>query len=213
MLFALWLTLSAGAAAYAEPGRAEALIRTRHLEAELALAQKPALYAVVDLERREVQLKARGVVFRAWPVLSHRLWGGGLPTLALALEDKDALFAPQRPEVALPAPGGDAAPAPKAEALEVADMPSRYTLLFPGGVAVVVAPRPEGLAAGLRAFADALVRLAAVPLRTLWSRATGEAFAVLELALDEAEARALYWALTPGMPTLFWFPQAPTPAD
>lgn len=212
LLLAAWLAAAPLVSVAADPGRPEALARTRHLEAELALAQKPGFYAVFDLQRREAQLKARGVVFQAWPVSDHRLWGGGLPAGALTLVEKDALFAPQRTELEPPKPGDEEQPAPRPKAFEVGDMPVRFSLRFPEGVTVAVAPRPQGFVPRLRALGGAVFRFAAVPARTLWNLALGRPLAVLDLELDEADARALYWAFTPGMPTLFWFSDAPLPA-
>ncbi len=223
----LWLAaLPAGAApaasaAGAEAPSAEALARHRLLEAEYSLARNKGFYLVLELERGEIQLKARGVAFRTWPVRSHRLWGGGIPLSPIALEERSSLFAPERETLQVPDPakeGGDAPPPPKPapaaggppdlQALEVSDMPTRYTFRLAGGVRVAVAPQAQGFLPRLGSLAGGALRGIVQPLRALWSRYRGRPFATLDLVLDEADARSLYWAAPEGTPVLFWFPAA-----
>lgn len=71
-----------------ESGIGGALLRNRFLESELSLAQKNKFYIVFDFEEGKVLLKARGSVFREWPIASCRQFGDELSVEALALEKR-----------------------------------------------------------------------------------------------------------------------------
>ncbi len=195
-------------------------LRAAYLEAEYGLAKKPALYAVFDLTAREIRLRGRGETFRVWPIRGIRVSGGNIPVAPLALEARRADDAPERAKIEPPPPpptGPDGKPlpeeewppAPEPDPFEVTDMPSRYTLAFAEAVEVAVSPAAQGSLSFASRAVKALWRYVSLPVTLLVEHFGTKPRARVELTLDEADARSLYWALFEGTPALFW--EEPTP--
>lgn len=197
-----------------DPALGAGLARQEFLEAEFSLAQKPQFYVVFDFQARAVLLKARGTVFRQWSAAEPSgLWGEKPPVGPLVLTERHPGLAVQRVIVKPPEGGAkdgaaasdSAAPAPP-DALEVGDMPARYRLLFGDAMLVSISPRPVSFAGRAGAFARAVLRQGLLPPRALWNRLRGRTAVEVDLVLDDADARALYWAFSEGMSALFRYP-------
>lgn len=171
---------------------------------ELAVARAPGLYAVVDGPARQIELKARGLVLRRFPLKGLALVGPAPPPGGpWVLVAKQPLIEPT-PRIP-PLPGAPPSPDKPAEdaPLAVAAMPARYRLVFEGGLSILVHPggatsRWQRVLDGLGAAADRVRTWMTVMAGRL---AGGPRWALLA-ELSAEEARALYWTVRPPLPVL-----------
>lgn len=171
---------------------------------ELAVARAPGLYAVVDGPARQIELKARGIVLRRFPLRGLALVGRVPPPGGpWDLVAKQPLIEPTPripPQPGTPPsrdkPAGDAP-------LTVAAMPARYRLVFEGGLSILVHPggatgRWQRVLDGLGAAADRVRAWTMV----FAGRLAGDPRWALLAELSADEARALYWAVRPPLSVL-----------
>ena len=125
---------------------------------EVGLARTPILYGIVDGPLRRIELKARGVVLRRFPLRAVSSIGRArAPTGPWVLVAKLPLI---EPVPRMPRPPGEATEnADDDRPLTVATMPMRYRLAFEGGLSILVhpggaAPRWQRLLDGLGAVTD-----------------------------------------------------------
>ncbi len=184
------------------------------LAAELALAGKPQFYLVFDFPARRISLKARGRAFKQWDIRGFAFWGSIATSRPLELLERSAFSQPQRVVLA-PTPAGDpaadssAVPAPttfEIDALELADMPDRFTLTLEEGIRISVAPRRKGTGAFFARLGHRLWWNGTLPLRSLWSALTGKPYVAIDLALAPEDAQALYWAFPEGTIAILYHP-------
>jgi len=171
---------------------------------ELSLARRPSLYAVVDGPARRIELRARGVVLRRFPIRDVSSIGRAPPpTGPWVLVAKLPLIepVPRRPRP----PGDPIAPqnGPDDRPLTVAAMPARYRLVFQGELRIIVHPGGAGarwqqLLDGAGALTDRIRAWAGV----LTGRFVGARRRVLLVEMTAEEAKALYWAVRPPLPVL-----------
>jgi len=185
------------------------------LRAEYDLARKGQVYLYLDLEQRQCEIRASGLVMATLPIDEVRPWGP-LPEPGLQIvAEKDRV--PEREKIQIPPPGGEepAKPAPPpptdpnakpeerrfdVQATEVTDMPTSYTLWLEGGGVIVVKSQVEA--------ADWKSRLLQRFERPLWkishalraSRAAfkNQSYTELTLIMKPREAQRLYWVLPIG---------------
>ena len=142
------------------------------LNSEYALAKESQFYFVLDVLGRKLELRVRGMVLRSWPLQSMRFWGRPDFSGTVELVRKTTLKAPQR-IVIKPGVGGKLEPAPAAkptpttgaapanpaefdlEALELKDMPKRFSLDFDNGLHVTVRSKDAGSGGCLRSLGEA----------------------------------------------------------
>jgi len=186
-------------AAAAGPGRADddaqSLWRdNRRLEAEAALAVTPKPYFVLDLARRRIALKARGMVLFEVPVEDSGFWGRRLVIGSTAIERRDALA---RPAIR---PGEEKTQETLDEQiLELADMPAEYRLHLAGDVEVEILPLAEGRWPVLRQRARIWRWRLTRPLVTLRQRRDRHETTTVFLVLRPDDARRLYWSFFEGL--------------
>ena len=198
-----FLLIPLGNAAGDETGR---LFReNRLLSAELELAKKNANYCIIHLGDSAVTIKARGTELRKLQVLSSGFWGTDLPDKAVLLSHRTAFSQPEREKID-PERAQKEAQETEIKALELQDMPSRYTLTFEDGITVTVSPRAEGFSGRLFDFFMKFYRAIFRPLITLWKSVRGRNYTQIDLRMDPEEAKALYWALPEGTAALFYPP-------
>jgi hypothetical protein len=192
-LLALLLIAAAGPARAAED--AQALWReNRRLAAEAALAATPKPYFVLDLERRRVALKARGMVLFEVPVDESGFWGRRPVIGSTAIERRDALA---RPAIR---PGEEKTQETLDEQiLELADMPTQYRLHLAGDVEVEILPLAEGRWPILRQRARVWRWRLTRPLVTLRQRRERHEVTTILLVLRPDDARRLYWSFFEGL--------------
>lgn len=226
------LLLAGGASAEPDPFTAS-LTKNRFLEAEYSQASKNRFYVVIDLDRMEIQLKARGSVFRTWPILNYQQIGGELPIEVMALQkrtyasealrvrikpadgDKEEVLEPspvkkmKLAELAKNAPNDPNAPqnvtAPKWDAMELKDMPTDYFLTFPNDLHVNVDSEEPPKDDSLSAKWGKFVERFKHTYEIYKKRKepTGKGTTV-NLKLKPDDAKAFYWALGDSMNVIFW---------
>ncbi len=227
---AIYMIVSALAAALAlficaAPARAaaDAYSENRLLQAELALAMKPDIYFIVDLDANKVYFKARGIALKEIAILGKRFWGRTPEIEARELIGKSVPIVRKREEISSddePVPGAttqppvlkNAAPAPNASAfevnaLELRDMPASYSIKFEKGISLVVRPEPVGAGQKALSLARKAGWYAYMPVLTLWKTVKKEPVRVVQITLNAKDAQALYWALHDGNSVIFYAPQ------
>jgi hypothetical protein len=185
------------------------------LTAEYGLAKEAKFYFVLDVLGRKIELRVRGMVLKAWPVQGLRFWGRPDFAGTVELAKKTTLKAPERivikpgeTEEVKPAPAAKPAAAGTAtapadydlEALELRDMPKRFSLDFDNGLHITVKAM-TGNAPGLgRRLGDAWRWYVSLPLRNLFGPRQEMGLAELELVFaDEKDAQSIYWHLFDGI--------------
>ena len=215
VLITIGLAMTGGAA----PADKAALAKKQNsLNSEYALAKESQFYFVLDVLGRKLELRVRGMVLRSWPLQSMRFWGKPEFSGNVELVRKTTLKAPQRIVIK---PGGEekaepatapadkpaaanAAPANPAEyeleALELKDMPKRFSLDFDNGLHVTVKSKNAGSGGLLRGLGEAWRWYVNLPLKHLFSRGEGKGLSELELIFDgDKDAQAIYWHFFDGI--------------
>lgn len=187
------------------------------LNAEYNLAKEAKFYFVFDIAGRTIELRVRGMVLKSWPIRAMKFWGQ--PDLAGTVElvRKTTLRAPERivikpgeAEVIAPAPAaqGKAVPTGGAgasadydlEALELRDMPKRFSLDLDSGLHITVKARTGGTPGLGAKMKEAWRWYVSLPLRNLFGPRQDKKFSELELIFeDEKDAQSVYWHLFDGI--------------
>jgi hypothetical protein len=186
------------------------------LTAEYGLAKDAKFYFVLDVLEGRIELRARGMVLKSWPVEDMRFWGR--PDLAgsVGLVRKTALKTPEKIVIKPGDAGETVKPAPAAkpgeasaaatpadydlEAIELRDMPTRFGFDLDNGLHIAIKAK-SGAAPGLRIrLKDAWHWYFGLPLRDLLGKGKGQAAAELELTLaNDQDAQAVYWHFYDGI--------------
>jgi hypothetical protein len=202
----VWAGAAAGADMTALAKRREALA------SEYSLAKESSFYFVLDVLNRRLELRVRGMALRSWPLQAMRFWGRPEVAGMGELVKKTTLKAPERivikpGETEEPEPPPEAKPAAAAspaefelEALELKDMPKRFSLDFDNGLHVRVKSAGAGSRGLIVALGDAWRWYVELPLRNLFGSRDGKALSVLELTFDnDKDAQAIYWHFFEGI--------------
>lgn len=211
------LSVLAAAGRAAEVDRSALARKQEALTAEYGLAKDAQFYFVFDVEGRKIELRVRGMVLRSWPIAGMRFWGRPDFAGTVALAKKTTLKAPERIIIkpgqeeslvkvpaAKPAAGQAAAPATSAdydlEALELRDMPGKFSLEFDNGLHVTIRAK-SGEAPGLGArLKDAWRWYVEMPLSAVVGRGRAKTRPELELIFeDEKDPQAIYWHFYDGI--------------
>jgi hypothetical protein len=167
------------------------------LSAEYALAQKPKMYYLVDLEAGKITFRSRGMTLKEIPIVGKGLWGAPLTISQRTVVQKDALAQAARPEIK---PGEEKTAAQLDESiLELSDMPSTYRLSLSGDVNVLVMPVAQGARERLRLRARVWRWWVTRALVTLQERRERRETTALLLVLDPQDAQSLYWTFAEGL--------------
>jgi hypothetical protein len=166
----------------------------RRLQAEAVLVATPKPYFELDLEKRRILLKTRGMVLLEVPIQEQGIWGRRLAVGPTAVLRRDALA---RPAVAI---GDEKDPLSiDDQLLELADMPATYRLGLAGDVDIEVLPLATGRWPSWRQrlviWRWRLMR----PLVTLRQRRERRETAAIFLVLKPEDAQRLYWTLFEGL--------------
>jgi hypothetical protein len=102
----------------------------RLLEAEVTLASSPHIYLLVDLPRKVIFVKSRGVELHRLPVVGWRRSGEGSLTGVFYLTARPSVIRPKA------GPADEGSP----PIIEVSDMPQEYDLVLSQGVIIRIAP-------------------------------------------------------------------------
>lgn len=203
----------------AAPDKAALTKKQDNLTAEYGLAKEANFYFVFDVLGRKIELRVRGMVLKTWPVEAMKFWGQPDFSGTVELAKKTALKAPERiiikpgeteePVVkaasALPgkpaAAGAEAAPADyDLEALELRDMPKRFSLDLDNGLHVTVTAKTGGSMGFGAKLKEALRWYVRLPLMNLFGPRQDKKPSELELVIaDEKDAQSIYWHLFDGI--------------
>ena len=176
----------------------------RLLEQELTLARKPAIYFVFNLKEKMAYIKARGIHLRELQINDFHCWGSPVSGNVYHLITKSTFFKPGREMIK---PGENKGMDNfKIEALELADMPSRYTLVLDGGIKIFIRPLTEGIVSGIGNLFYASVRFFIRPVPMLWYALRGKPYTTIDIVLGKNDARAVYWSLSEGSGAIIYLP-------
>jgi hypothetical protein len=171
---------------------------------ELLLAKTPSLYFIVFLKSKVIALKSRGLTLQEWKVRSIHAWGNPPPLSALTLEKKSTLFPPKRTKIK-PAANEEEAATFELDALELKDMPSRFTLFLSGGMRVYVRPGAKVFFPRLGNFGHLIAWNVWVPLKNLFLQIRKKPFGAIDVELEKkGDAQSVYWAFPDGIKGLFF---------
>lgn len=164
------------------------------LKLEISLAQSPSPYFIIDLQKKNILLKAKSLVLREWRIKSVRTWGTMPPLRVLKVEKKSSLFAPKRAKIR---PGENAAGEKfELDVLELKDMPSSFSIFMSERIYVSIRPQPGTLLSRAGSLGRFFHWYFWVPLKNLWLELRKRPFTALDIRLSSREeAKALYWAL------------------
>lgn len=201
-LLLLWVVIGLSQGIHAEEN--EGRIRNRLAREELQLARTPALYFVIALESGTIALKSRGMTLREWKIVGLQTWGDPPRPVALTLQKKSALFPPKRTKIK-PAANEEEAAAFEPDALELKDMPSRFSLFLSDGMRIYVRGRTSGFFPRLGAIGHFFSWYVWAPMSNLFFEARKKPFAALDIKLaGKEDAQALYWAFPDGIKGLVY---------
>ncbi len=205
----------AGAMGAAKVDRVALAKKQDVLNAEYNLAKEAKFYFVFDVEGRKIELRVRGVALQTWPIESMRFWGRPEFSGNVDLVKKTTLKTPERIvikpgdtetsiKVPTPKPGTSVLTATAAdydlEALELRNMPTRFSLDLSNGLHISVRARTGG-SPGLGArLKDAWRWYVTLPLENLFGRRKGKELSELELVFaDGKDPQSIYWHLFDGI--------------
>lgn len=196
---------SVAAAAPAPAAAADALSlwrENRALAAEAAFAATPKPYFLLDLERRRIVLRSRGLSLFEVPIEEAGVWGRRLAIGPTAIERRDALV---RPAIR---PGEEKTPESLDEQLlELADMPTAYRVHLAGEIEVEVLPLAEGGWPRWRLRARIWRWRLSRPLVTLRQRRERHETTSVYLVLRPEHAQRIYWSFFEGLDGIIIPPQ------
>jgi len=170
------------------------IMENRLLKEELALARKPDIYFVFNLREKMIHINSRGIHLRELPIKNCRYWGSPASGTAHHLRKKSTLIEPSRDVIKPGKNKGDF----KIDILELADMPSRYTLFLDGGLTIFIRPETEGIASGISNFLYSSKRFLTRPVAMLWNAVRGKPYTAIDIVLDKNDVRAAYWSISEG---------------
>lgn len=180
------------------------IIENRLAREEFQLARTPSLYFIIYLKTGKIFLKSRGMILREWEVVSYRVWGGPLSPESVTLQKKSTLFPPKRTRIK-PAENEEEAAVFEPDALELKDMPSRFSLFLTGGTRIYIRPKARGFFPRLGNIGHLFAWYVGAPLTNLTFELRKKPFAAIEVVLPQKEdAQALYWAFPEGVKGLIY---------
>lgn len=219
----IFLILLFGAPVAARDESAELAQTNRLLQAEFELAKSQKLYFFIDLQASRILFKASGITLAELPILSLRSWGRPADGIAYTLASRSARKEPEREQIAIPDGTEEEKPAtpppapkpgekpkpPELQALEIADMPTEYTLTLDDGTLLTVRSslaETAGFKEKLRNIATKSSWFITRPLISVWQHWHGNTYNEMLLTLPEREARMLYWSFQEGARCLVRWP-------
>jgi hypothetical protein len=173
------------------------------LKDEWLLAQKSNLYVIFHLKEKTIQIKAKGLTLREFPIHDVYLWGKNLPDSSLPLVKKSALVKPSRGIIR----PGDMKESEDVtlDVLELEDMPVRYTLVLDNRIFIAIRPS-EGVTSKFGNIFATLKNFIVRPAVTFWYAVRGKQYTALDIGLEKQDAKALYWSFPEGAKSIVYPP-------
>lgn len=141
-----------------------------------------------------VYIKSRGISLKELPIKDFNFWGSPVSVSAYRVREKSTFIEPEREMIK---PGESKKNEKyKVDAFEVTDMPSRYTVILDGGIAIYIKPLTEGIFSGISNFSFSSVRFLTRPILMLWNVLKGKPYTAIDIVLDKNDAMAFYWSLS-----------------
>jgi hypothetical protein len=173
------------------------------LAAEYALAQGTSFYFVLDLGSRKMELKAKGMVMKSWAIEGRKFWGRPDFPASVEISRKSALKAPKRFEIKPAEEEGvseDDAAGFELDALEVKDMPGRFTLHSENGARISVRARSGDFFLSAGSVVSSMVWHTYVPIRHFVRTVLGKPDFAIEIVFrEEMESQSVYWTFFEGI--------------
>jgi len=168
------------------------------LEAELNLARKNELYFILDVGRKKISLKAKGILLKEWGIRKIRIWGIPFTEEPVSLIKKSTFFPPRRPKIN-----------PKKinlkkeirlDTLELSDMPSYYSLSLENNINLYVKPPAKRIFSKIGSLFRLIKWFTLSPLKTVFFSLKKRTFSALEIELNsKSETQELYWTTYEGI--------------
>jgi hypothetical protein len=177
--------------------------RTQLLEAELALAQKPQAYFILQVKDKKISLKAKGIELKEWEIKKIRYFGNSPPAKPIPLLKKSALFPPKRKNIK---PGSVTETGEfKLATLELNDMPTTYTLSMEGGIYIYIRAQSGNFFSKLGSVWGHFTWLTVPPLKKIWFSIKKRPFTTIEVVfMNKKYCKELYWAFMEGAECLIF---------
>ncbi|HLA50182.1 MAG TPA: hypothetical protein VJ000_03210 [Thermodesulfovibrionia bacterium] len=172
---------------------------TRLLELEAKAAAKPVAYVVLDMAKKKIYLKIRGVTLKEFDIVDSDTIGIGQLNESYSLVNVKAIFAPKRKEIKPLAQKKEektSSTTQEVDSYSVEDMPSNYTLILDKGLSISVSQHFKGnfLLSTLNYINKKMSRLWNSS-KLLWSYLKKTPFIKIHAVMSKDDAHAFYWAL------------------
>ncbi len=180
--------------AYAADNVMENYIKQNQLlEEEIKLSRKPDIYYVFNMLEMKIYIKARGINLKEFSIQDFSRWGKPFSVNVFKVKRKSTFIKPARETIK---PGDEKKKDNfELEALELKDMPTRYTIVFEGGATLFIRPSSEGFISTTGNFFYSSYKLLTRPLLMVWNTLKGKSYKAFNIVLNENDARAVYWSI------------------
>lgn len=178
------------------------VLENRNLEAERKAARTTNIYLVFNLSEKYIQIKSKGVILKNISIKKINYWGSLPQGELMVLKNKNVFMKPRRDKVT-PGKNNDTTSS-ELDALEIEDMPSRYTLQFDKGVYISI--QTDTLFSTIRTLFPSINDLILRPVLTVWYRIWQKPYIVIEITLNEQDVKALYWSSLEGIQGILYPP-------
>ena len=181
--------------AYAGNDIRESYIKqNRLLEEEIKLSRKPVIYFVFNMQEKKIYIKSRGINLKEVNIQDFGYWGNPVSVNAFKVKKKSAFIKPGRETIK---PGDESKKDTfELEALELKDMPSRYTIVFESGATVFIRHLSEGVISAIGNAFYSSAKFLTRPLSMVWNTLKGTPYTTINIVLNENDARAVYWSIS-----------------
>lgn len=168
--------------------------QNRLLEEEIKLSRKPVIYFVVNIDENKIVIKSRGINLKELNFQDSGCWGRPVSVNTYQVKKKSTFIKPGRETIT---PKDDKEKNTfELEALELKDMPSRYTIALEGGATLFVRPLTVGFVSAIGNAYYSSVKYITRPLSMVWNTLKGTPYTAFDIVLNENDARAFYWSLS-----------------
>ncbi|MGB5158460.1 hypothetical protein [Desulfobacterium sp. N47] len=168
--------------------------QNRLLEEEIKLSRKADIYFVFNISEKVIYIKSRGINLKELGIQDSGRWGNSVSVNSYKVKEKSTFIKPGRETIK---PGNDTKKDTfELEALELKDMPSRYTIVLFGGATVFIRPSSQGIITATANAFYSSIKFFTHPLSMVWNTLKGSPYTAFDIVLNENDARALYWSLS-----------------
>jgi len=170
------------------------------LEVELKSADKPVTYVVLDMDKKKIYFKIRGVILKEFDIINTEVLGIGHLKESYQLNNIKAIFSPKRKEIK-PSKQRDTDrysdnPQEK-DTFGIEDMPSSYTMIFDNGLIISVTPQfHDGFFFSILNRINSGMKRFWNSSELVWKYFKKNPFIKIQVVMSSDNARAIYWSLS-----------------